>query len=84
MSAYLSFERLRKVVESRYVTYRKKKYVPRDENKKVVIMIDDVHLQGNLKHNVIEFVRSWTQAEGYFDVSAGYFKRVGDFAVIMA
>ena len=60
MSAYLSFERLRKVVESRYVTYRKKKYVPRDENKKVVIMIDDVHLQGNLRLNLIEFVRSWT------------------------
>ena len=44
MSAYLSFERLKKVIESKYIARRKKRYVPRDENKKVAIIIDDVHL----------------------------------------
>lgn len=84
MSAYLSFDRLRKVVESHYVAKRKKAFVPKDENKKVLIMIDDLHLQSNLRINLIEFMRTWTTAGGYFDVGAGFFKRIADFSVIMA
>lgn len=84
MSAYLSFERLRKVVESKYVARRKKRFEPRDENKKVAIVIDDVHLQSNLRLNLIEFIRTWTQSDGYFDVGAGYFKYIKDFCVVMA
>lgn len=84
MSAYLSFERVRQVVESHYVAKRKKAYVPKDENKKILIMIDDLHLQSNLKVNIIEFIRTWTKAGGYFDVGAGFFKRITDFSVIMA
>jgi len=44
MSSYLSFERLKKVIENHYVAKRKKIYAPRDPNKKVIIMIDDLHL----------------------------------------
>ena len=84
MSAYLSFDRVRQVVESYYVAKRKKAYVPKNENKKIIIMIDDLHMQSNLKVNLIEYIRTWTTAGGYFDVSAGYFKRITDFAVIMA
>ena len=84
MSAYLSFDRLRKVVESHYVAKRKKAFVPKNEDKKILIMIDDLHLQSNLKINLVEFMRTWTQANGYFDVGAGFFKRITDFAVIMA
>ena len=52
--------------------------------KKVVIMIDDLHLQSNLKINIVEFMRTWTQSNGYFDVGAGFFKRITDFSIIMA
>lgn len=84
MSSYLSFERLRKVVEKQYVAKRKKIFAPKNEGKKVVIVIDDLHLQGNLKLNIVEFMRTWTQSNGYFDVGAGFFKRIADFAIIMA
>ena len=36
MSSYLSFERLKKVIEERYVAKRKKIYAPKDPNKKVI------------------------------------------------
>lgn len=39
-------------------------------------MIDDLHLQSNLKINIVEFMRTWTQSNGYFDVGEGFFKRV--------
>jgi hypothetical protein len=84
MSAYLSFDRLRKVVESKYVARRKKRYAPKADGKKIVIMIDDVHLQGNLRVNLIEFIRTWTLSKGYYDVGAGFFKHIGDFSVLMA
>jgi len=80
----LSFDRLKKVVEKKYVAKRKKIFTPRDENKKVLIVIDDLHLQSNLSVNIIEFMRTWTRSNGYFDVGAGFFKRITDFAVIMA
>lgn len=84
MSSYLSFERLKKVIENHYVAKRKKIYAPIDPNKKVIIIIDDLHLQGNLNLNVLEFMRSWTQSRGYFDVGAGLFKRITDFSIVMA
>lgn len=34
--------------------------------------------------NLIEFMRTWTQSDGYFDVGAGYFKYIKDFMVVMA
>ena len=84
MSGYLSFDRLRKVIEKKYVAKRKKIFTPRNDNKKVVIVIDDLHLQSNLSSNIIEFFRTWTRSNGYFDVGAGFFKRITDFSLIMA
>ena len=84
MSSYLSFESLRKVIEKQYVAKRKKIFSPKNENKKIIIMIDDLHLQSNLNINIVEFMRTWTQSNGYFDVGAGFFKRIGDFSIIMA
>ena len=84
MSAYLSFEKLRSGIEKLYVAKRKKIFEPKNGHKKVVILIDDVHLQSNLKINLMEFLRSWTLSNGYFDVGAGFFKRITDFSVIMA
>ena len=84
MSSYLSFDRLRKVVEKQYVAKRKKIFEPRNSNKKVVIMIDDLHLQSNLNINIVEFMRTWCQSNGYFDVGAGFFKKITDFSIIMA
>ena len=50
----------------------------------MVLVIDDIHMQKNLKIEVLEFLRSWSIANGYFDVLAGHFKRVEDFCTIMA
>jgi len=33
---------------------------------------------------VLEFIRAWTICRGYFDVKAGFFKKVGDFGTVMA
>ena len=60
MSGYLSFEMLRKVVESKYIAKRKKKFSPKNEFKKILIVIDDVHLQSNIKLNILEYFRTWT------------------------
>jgi hypothetical protein len=60
MSGYLSFDRMRKVIEKFYVAKRKKLFTPKDENKKIIIMIDDLHLQSNFNINIVEFMRSWT------------------------
>jgi hypothetical protein len=84
MSGHLSFDRLRHVVEKQYVAKRKKIFSPKNPTKKVVIMIDDLHLQSNLRINIVEFMRSWCTTNGYFDVGAGFFKRIADFSVIMA
>lgn len=84
MSSYLTFDRLRKVVEGKYVALRKKKFVPKQDNKKVCLIIDDIHLQTNLKFNLIEFIRTWCMSNGYFDVGASQFKFIQDFCVVMA
>ena len=84
MTAYLTMQRLREKIEEKYVCKRKNTLVPADPNKSIVLVIDDIHLQRNLKVEVLEFVRAWTICRGYFDVAAGYFKKVGDFGSIMA
>ena len=71
-------------VEKNYIAKRKKIFAPKNEGKKVLIMIDDIHLQPNLNLNIIEFMRSWCQSNGYFDVGAGFFKKIADFSVVMA
>jgi hypothetical protein len=84
MTAYLTLDRLRYKIEEKYINKRKNVLVPKDPTKKILLVIDDIHLQRNLKVEVLEFIRSWTTCRGYFDVKAGYFKKVGDFGTIMA
>ena len=84
MSCFLTFDRIRSVVERCYLQKRQKLFIPKDPKKKTLIVIDDVHLQANLRINVLEFLRTWTKSNGYFDVNVGHFKRVTDFCVLMA
>ena len=58
--------------------------MPANPDKRIVLVIDDIHLQRNLKVEVLEFIRAWTICRGYFDVTAGFFKKVGEFGTVMA
>ena len=84
MSAYLTTTKLRKKIEENYPAKRKNFLIPKDPKKRLVLVIDDIHMQRNLKIEVLEFIRSWSIAKGYFDVPSGYFKKVEDFCTIMA
>ena len=84
MSAYLTLQRLRTKIEECYTCKRKNTLVPRDAKQKVLLVIDDIHMQRNLKVEVLEFIRSWSISRGYFDVPAGYFKKVGEFGTVLA
>lgn len=84
MTAYLTMDRLRSKIEEQYISKRKNTLVPADPSKRIVLVIDDIHLQRNLKIEVLEFIRAWSICRGYFDVSAGFFKKVGEFGTIMA
>ena len=33
---------------------------------------------------MLEFIRAWTICRGYFDVRAGFFKKVAEFGTLMA
>ena len=44
MSAYMTLERLRTKVEEKYKPKRKNTLIPRDSDKRVVLIIDDIHL----------------------------------------
>ena len=76
MSAYLTTAKLRKIVEVNYAAKRKNFLVPKDPKKRLVLVIDDVHMQQNLKIELLEFFRSWSITNGYFDVPAGHFKKI--------
>ena len=84
MTAYLTIDRLRTIIETKYDSKRKNTLIPKDPKKKVVVVIDDIHMQRNLKVEVLEFIRSWSICRGYFDVKSGYFKRVADFGTLTA
>ena len=47
------------MVEENYVSKRRNLLIPKDKYKKVVLLIDDLHMQGNLKVDILEFVRTW-------------------------
>jgi len=84
MTSYLTLEVLKAKIESNYTAKRKNTLIPKDSNKRTLLVIDDVHLQRNLKVEVLEFLRSWCICRGYFDVPDGFFKRIGEFGSIMA
>jgi hypothetical protein len=84
MTAYLTLERLRSMIETKYTCKRKNTLLPKDPKRKVLLVIDDIHMQKNLNVEVLEFIRSWTICRGYFDVKASHFKNIGEFGSIMA
>lgn len=84
MSAYLTTDKMLKVIEESYVAKRRDYMVPKDPKKKIVFVIDDVHLQRNLKVEILEFIRTWSVRQGYFDLQAGIFKNIGEFSTIIA
>lgn len=84
MSCYLTIDRLKKVIEENYFSKRRSLMELKDKSKRVVIVIDDLHLQGNLKCNVLEFIRTWCTTKGYFDLANGLFKNIKNIATIMA
>ena len=84
MTAYLTQDRLKQKIEEKYVQKRKNTLKPADPEKRIVLVIDDIHLQRNLKIEVLEFIRAWTICRGYFDIRAGFFKKVGEFGMVMA
>src|SRR4051794_3021999 len=56
MSAYLNLDKLKKVIEDHYISRRRNQMELADKNKKVVLIIDDLHLHSNLKINFLEFL----------------------------
>lgn len=68
MSAYLTIERVKETVEQFYVYKRRNLLEPKDKERNIVLMIDDVHLQSNLKVNILEFLRTWCMSKGYYDI----------------
>jgi hypothetical protein len=84
MSAYLTTAKMRKIIEENYVAKRRSHLVPKDPKKKLVLVIDDVHMQRNLKVEVLEYIRTWSILRGYFDMQAGLFKHAEDFSTILA
>ena len=84
MSSYLTLDKLKKTVEKNYIAQRRNQLEPIDAKKKVVLLIDDLHLQTNLRLNVLEFIRTWCVSKGYYDIQKGFFKNIGEFATISA
>jgi hypothetical protein len=68
MSDYLTIERFKERVEERYKIKRQNTLIPRDKEKKILFLIDDIHLSKNLKFDFLEFVRGWCLNGGYYDV----------------
>lgn len=84
MSSYLTIDKMKSTIEKHYVARRKNLLEPVDKEKRVVLLIDDLHLQSNIKVNVLEFLRTWCMSKGYYDINKGFFKSIGNFGTIMA
>jgi hypothetical protein len=84
MSAYMTLEKLKSNIESNYIQKRRNYLEPKDSSRKLILMIDDVHLSSNLKTNTFEFLRTWSTSRGYYDIQKGFFKNIGEFGTLMA
>jgi len=83
MSAYLTFGKLKEAIEKHYFPKKRNLLEPKDPHKKIILIIDDLHLHSNLQINVLEFFRSWCSCKGYYDMQEGLFKHLGDFGLMM-
>ena len=68
MSSYVTIERIKETVESYYLSKRRNLLEPKDKDRSIVLMIDDVHLQTNMNINILEFLRTWCMSKGYYDI----------------
>jgi hypothetical protein len=84
MTAYLTLELFKTRVEESYRKKRESSLVPKDSSKQILLVIDDVHMQGNLKVEILEFIRCWCFNRGYFSVQKNHFKKIADFGCIIA
>jgi len=84
ISAYLTIERFVEKLEENYIYKRQTVLVPKDPSKKILFIIDDIHLVKNLQLDLLEYFRSWCLNKGYYDTQNGYFKNIGQFGTIMA
>jgi hypothetical protein len=71
-------------IEKLYVAKKKNVMEVKNKDKKVIIVIDDLNLDRNYNTNVMEFIRTWSNTGGYYDVKNGVFKNIGDFGCLMA
>ena len=69
MSAYVTIEKIKMTMEPLYIYKRRNLLEPKDKERPIVIIIDDCHLQSNLKVNILEFLRTWCMSKGYYDIS---------------
>lgn len=76
-------DRLKEKVEESYSNKRYDCLMPKD-GLKILFVIDDIHLQANIKTNYLEFFRAWCVQGGYFDIGKGHFKQVSHFAILTA
>ena len=84
MSAYVTIDKIKNNVERLFQMKRRNLLEPKDKERPIVLIIDDVHLQANLSVNILEFLRTWCMSKGYYDISQGFFKGVGNFTTVCA
>lgn len=68
MSTFVTIERIKETVEHLYIYKRRNLLDPKDKERPIVLLIEDVHLQSNLNVNVLEFLRTWCMSKGYYDI----------------
>jgi hypothetical protein len=84
MSTYVTIKRIKDTVEKLYFNKRRNLLEPKDKERPIVLIIDDVHMQNNLKVNILEFLRTWCMSKGYYDMDLGFFKGIGNFTTVTA
>ena len=84
MSSYLTLPRLKDVLESHYTPRRRNQLELINKDKRLILVIDDVHLQGNMKFNLLEFMRTFCIAKGYYDLKMGLFKNITGFGALFS
>lgn len=82
MSAFVSIEKIKETVEQFYHNKRRNLLEPKDKERNIVLLVEDVHLQSNLSVNILEFLRTWCMSKGYYDIQEGFFKGVGNFVTV--
>lgn len=68
MSAYTTIDKIKDNVERLFQMRRRNLLEPKDKERPIVLMIDDVHLQSNMSVNILEFLRTWCMSKGYYDL----------------